>query len=63
MAPQAELVPGRHRRPHDPAAGATRWPNAGSIVTDSPGSHAVYVSQPDVVADLIEQVTRQLVSA
>ena len=28
---------------------------AGSTVVETPGSHAVYVSKPAVVADLIEQ--------
>jgi pimeloyl-ACP methyl ester carboxylesterase len=28
---------------------------AGSIVVEAAGSHAVYVSRPDVVADIIEQ--------
>ena len=36
----------------------TRWRAAGDT-----RSHAVYVSQPDAVADLIEQAARQLVSA
>jgi pimeloyl-ACP methyl ester carboxylesterase len=35
----------------------------GATVTETPASHAVYVSQPDAVANLIEQAVRQLVSA
>jgi pimeloyl-ACP methyl ester carboxylesterase len=30
---------------------------AGAVVTESPGSHSVYVSQPDAVVDLIKQAT------
>jgi pimeloyl-ACP methyl ester carboxylesterase len=30
---------------------------AGATVTESPGSHSVYVSQPDAVVDLIKQAT------
>ena len=35
----------------------------GATVTETPASHAVYVSQPNAVADLIEKATRQLVTA
>jgi pimeloyl-ACP methyl ester carboxylesterase len=35
----------------------------GATVTETPASHAVHVSQPDAVANLIEQAVRQLVSA
>ena len=35
---------------------------AGATVAETPASHAVYVSQPDAVADLIEQAVRQLAS-
>ena len=35
----------------------------GATVTEVPASHAVYVSQPTAVADLIEQATRQFASA
>jgi pimeloyl-ACP methyl ester carboxylesterase len=33
---------------------------AGATTTEAPGSHAIYVSQPDVVASLIIQATRSL---
>ena len=33
---------------------------AGSTVDEQAGSHAIYVSQPDVVAALIERAARQL---
>ena len=36
---------------------------AGATVAETPASHAVYVSQPDAVANLIEQAVRRLVSA
>jgi pimeloyl-ACP methyl ester carboxylesterase len=32
---------------------------AGSTVAEAPGSHSIYVSQPRVVADLIEQAARE----
>jgi hypothetical protein len=31
---------------------------AGSTVAEAPGSHAIYVSQPDAVAKLIKQAAR-----
>ena len=34
----------------------------GATVTETPGSHAVYVSNPTVVADLIAQAARSAVS-
>jgi pimeloyl-ACP methyl ester carboxylesterase len=36
---------------------------AGATVAETSASHAVYVSQPEAVANLIEQAVRQLVSA
>ena len=36
---------------------------AGATVAEIPASHAVYVSQPDVVADLIAQATSPIVTA
>ena len=32
---------------------------AGSTVTEAPGSHSIYVSTPQVVAELIEQAARE----
>ncbi len=56
LAQQAELVPGRHRRPDDPAASAARNGRAcGATVTEAQGSHSIYVSRPEAVADLIRQ--------
>ena len=52
---QAELVPGRDRRQDDPAAGAASWPARRGRGPETAGSHAIYVSQPDAVADLIEK--------
>jgi pimeloyl-ACP methyl ester carboxylesterase len=36
---------------------------AGSTVVESPGSHSVYLSQPDAVTDLIKQAARALTTA
>jgi pimeloyl-ACP methyl ester carboxylesterase len=36
---------------------------AGSIVVEAPGSHAIYVSRPDVVAEVIEKAARTVQSA
>jgi pimeloyl-ACP methyl ester carboxylesterase len=36
---------------------------AGASVAETPASHSVYVSQPKVVADLIQQAARQFASA
>src|SRR5690349_6222220 len=33
---------------------------AGSTVVEAPGSHSIYVSQPDAVAQLIEQAAREV---
>jgi hypothetical protein len=54
MARQAELVPGRHRRPDDPPAPAAGDVGATTVVGQS-GSHSIYVSQPRATADLIKQ--------
>ena len=35
---------------------------AGATVAETPASHAVYVSQPDVVAELIQQATQAIVA-
>ena len=61
----AELVPRRLRRPHDPTSSPTRDGRT-ARAPGSPrpaGSHAVYVSQPAAVADVIEQAVRQLAAA
>ena len=57
LAEQAELVPRRDRGPDDPAAGpALRCRSApAATVVEVAGSHSIYVSQPDAVADLIKQ--------
>ena len=56
VAQQAELVSRRHRRPDDPAAAQRAMAGrAGATVVEAAGSHAVYVSQPAAVADLIKQ--------
>jgi pimeloyl-ACP methyl ester carboxylesterase len=33
---------------------------AGSTVSEAPGSHSIYVSQPRATADLIEQAAREV---
>ena len=38
-----------------PAAQRQMSQRAGAVVSETPGSHAVYVSQPDAVADLIKK--------
>jgi hypothetical protein len=38
-----------------PPAERTMAERAGSTVVEEAGSHAIYVSKPDVVADIIEQ--------
>ena len=56
---EAELVPRRNRRQDDPAA-AQRFMSkrAGAKVTESAGSHAIYVSRPDDVASLIKKAAQ-----
>ena len=50
-----------------PAAQASMAERAGATVAETPGSHAIYVSQPKVVADLIRKaaaaVTQEMASA
>jgi pimeloyl-ACP methyl ester carboxylesterase len=41
-----------------PSAQRTMAERAGAKVSETPGSHAIYVSRPDVVAELIEQAAR-----
>jgi hypothetical protein len=36
---------------------------AGSTVIEVPGSHAIYVSQPDAVATLIEMAANEITAA
>ena len=61
---QAELVPGRDRRPDDPARRAARDVQArGATVVEVKGSHSVYVSQPQPVAGLIEHAAKSLAPA
>jgi hypothetical protein len=56
LAGQAQLVPGHHRGPDDPATGAARHGREGRRhLSEVAGSHAVYVSQPEAVATLIAQ--------
>jgi hypothetical protein len=44
-----------------PPAQRARWPSrAGATVSEAPGSHAIYVSQPRVVSDLIAKAARSL---
>lgn len=43
-----------------PAAQASMAQRIGATVAETPGSHAIYVSQPGVVADLIKQAAAKL---
>ncbi|MEY9839786.1 alpha/beta fold hydrolase [Streptacidiphilus sp. EB103A] len=43
-----------------PAAQASMAQRIGATVSETPGSHAIYVSQPGVVADLIKQAAAKL---
>ncbi len=43
-----------------PAAQATVARRIGATVTETPGSHAIYVSQPGVVAELIKKAAATL---
>ena len=45
-----------------PAAQRAMSERIGATVTETPGSHAVYVSNPAAVADLIAQAARSAVS-
>jgi pimeloyl-ACP methyl ester carboxylesterase len=55
VAAEDEMIP--------PAAQRAMAKRAGSTVVESRGSHAVYVSQPQAVADLIEQAARSAVES
>jgi hypothetical protein len=56
VANKAKLVSGLCRRQNDPAGRPAGYSKrAGSTVVDVKGSHAVYVSQPQAVALLIEK--------
>jgi pimeloyl-ACP methyl ester carboxylesterase len=46
-----------------PRAQRTMAERAGATITEAPGSHAIYVSQPAAVADLITQAARSLRAA
>jgi hypothetical protein len=46
-----------------PPAQQSMSKRAGSTVVETKGSHAVYVSQPKVVAKLIETAAREMESA
>jgi hypothetical protein len=41
-----------------PAAQRMMAQRAGSQMTEAPGSHAIYVSKPDVVATVIKQAAQ-----
>jgi hypothetical protein len=59
MAEQAKLVPRRDRGPNDPPqTQRSMSERAGSTVEEATGSHSIYVSQPDAVADLIRSAAR-----
>jgi hypothetical protein len=64
VAHQAELVPHRHRRPHDPAdAQRAMCERIGATTVEVATSHAVYVSQPDAVAALITDAVKAVTSS
>jgi pimeloyl-ACP methyl ester carboxylesterase len=46
-----------------PAAQRTMAERTGAMITETPGSHAIYVSQPAVVADVIVQAARDALPA
>jgi hypothetical protein len=55
---QTRLVSARHGRPHDPHRRAALHVRARRRdTTEVPGSHAIYVSNPRAVADVIETAT------
>jgi hypothetical protein len=59
MEDEAELVPGRHRRQDDPPpAQHFMSDRAGSTVVEEKGSHAIYISKPEVVAAFIEKAAK-----
>ena len=58
VAEQAKLVPHRNRRPDDPTAGSAGDVGAGGFDRCRGGrgsSHAIYVSKPEAVAEVIEK--------
>ena len=46
-----------------PAAQRMMAERAGATITEAPGSHAIYVSQPGAVATLITQAARPVQAA
>jgi hypothetical protein len=60
----AELVAHRHRRPHHPPD-LQRFMSqrAGSTLVEIEGNHAIYVSNPTAVAELIQTAVTELRSA
>jgi pimeloyl-ACP methyl ester carboxylesterase len=46
-----------------PPAQRTMAERAGALVVEAPGSHSIYVSQPQAVAELIEQAAQQALTA
>jgi hypothetical protein len=51
-----QLVPCLHRRQDDPSGGSAENGEPGRAITvETPGSHAIYVSNPGAVANLIQQ--------
>lgn len=56
MEKQAQLVPRRDRRQDDSAdAQRAMARRTGAKAIEAAGSHAIYVSQPEIVAELITQ--------
>jgi pimeloyl-ACP methyl ester carboxylesterase len=59
LAQQAELyLVATDDRTIPPPSQRTMAERAGSTVTEEAGSHSIYVSQPDAVAELIEQAAQ-----
>ena len=57
---EAKLVPDQHRGQDDPPdAQRLMSKRAGSTAVEVKGSHAVYESQPQAVAELIERAARK----
>ena len=58
---------GRDKPDHDNRGCARIMPEgakrAGATVTETPGSHSIYVSQPKVVAALIEKAAKAVETA
>jgi hypothetical protein len=64
MAEQAKLVSRRDRRPDDPPPAQREMSaRAGSTVVEVAGSHAIYVSQPAAVAELIQTAVNATIPA